>query len=108
TSRVRSPSPAFRCKGLQLPPRLRKKCGKLGQRSPQGNIKTRCYATPHKPENAANCRRRYLRHAVCFAYPFHTYRCIFVPRARKKIRPDLVISRCGKRDSTRSATVRLS
>src|SRR3989442_805923 len=30
---------------------------KLGQRSPQGNIKTGCYATPHKPENAANCRR---------------------------------------------------
>src|SRR5439155_25675158 len=26
----------------------------------------------------------YLRHAVCFAYPFHTYRCSFVPRARKK------------------------
>src|SRR5881296_1685249 len=32
----------------------------------------------------------------------------FVPRARKKIPPDFVISRCGKHDPTRSATVRLS
>src|SRR5439155_4502877 len=51
------PLPLLDVKAYSLPPRLRKKCGKLGQRSPQGNIKTRCYATPHKPENAANCRR---------------------------------------------------
>src|SRR5205823_14490246 len=31
----------------------------------------------------------------------------FVPRARKTIPPDFVISRCGKHDPTRSATVRL-
>ena len=57
----------------------------------------------HEPTNTQ--RRTFIGGALA---AFHTYRCSFVPRARKKIRPDLVISRCGKRDSTRSATMRLS